>query len=270
MDYKLRNGLWNVIDIVFFYGLDKTKIFPDFGRDNDLVNLLWMNFYKMRLDNIPEKNDIKRYITKQYYGYKWYEIFDFFEFLIEFSSDYSDYLYGSFIDKCNTVLEKENSAYRIINKQFIPITNEIEIDAITKAIEVTAQYIAIEGANKHLSTALKYLSDRKEPDYRNSIKESISAVENIAAIISGSKTDSLGKSLSNISSKIKIHGALQKGYQIIYGYTSDADGIRHCIIEEENCEYEDALYMLVSCSAFINYLISKANKANIDLNIIPD
>ena len=270
MDDELRNGLWNVIDITFFHCLDRNPFFPDTINDEKLVYSLWLNKYKLRLDSIPQGTYIKEHIIKEFNNYKWNQIFDFIEFLIQFSLAEPSYAYRNFTKECNIILERENSAYRIINNQFIPITNEIEIDAISRAIKETVQFTAIEGANKHLSTALKYLSDRKEPDYRNSIKESISAVENIAAIISRSKGDSLGKALSNISKEIKIHEALIRGYKSIYGYTSEADGIRHCMVEEENCEYEDALYMLVSCSAFINYLISKANKANIDLKTISD
>jgi|GEM_PF-5091063 len=36
-------------------------------------------------------------------------------------------------------------------------------------------------------------------------------------------------------------------------------------MEESNLDQEDALYMLVSCSAFINYLITKTNKFGIEI-----
>ncbi|MGY0035854.1 hypothetical protein [Pedobacter sp. NJ-S-72] len=35
------------------------------------------------------------------------------------------------------------------------------------------------------------------------------------------------------------------------------------------CELEDARFMLVSCSAFVNYLIVKAEKAGIELQKEP-
>lgn len=43
----------------------------------------------------------------------------------------------------------------------------------------------------------------------------------------------------------------------LYGYTSDGDGIRHSLLEEPNLDYSDAKFMLVTCSAFVNYLTSK-------------
>jgi hypothetical protein len=112
---------------------------------------------------------------------------------------------------------------------------------------------------------LTKISDRKNPDYRNSIKESISAIESVAKIISNNSKDSLGGALDKIKGKIKLHAALEKVFKQIYGYTSDSDGIRHALTEETNCDFEDAKYMLVSCSAFINYLVVKADKAGIKL-----
>ena len=52
----------------------------------------------------------------------------------------------------------------------------------------------------------------------------------------------------------------------LYGYTSDADGIRHALLDESDLDFEDAKFMLVSCSAFTNYLKGKAIKAGIDFN----
>ena len=62
-----------------------------------------------------------------------------------------------------------------------------------------------------------------------------------------------------------IHGALKQGFLSLYGYTSNGDGIRHAMMDETNLDQEDALYMLVTCSSFVNYLISKANKLNITM-----
>ncbi|MGQ9708742.1 MAG: AbiJ-NTD4 domain-containing protein, partial [bacterium] len=36
-------------------------------------------------------------------------------------------------------------------------------------------------------------------------------------------------------------------------------------LDEPNLSFEDAKFMLVSCSAFINYLITKAAKAGIKI-----
>jgi len=62
-----------------------------------------------------------------------------------------------------------------------------------------------------------------------------------------------------------MHSALKSAFSSLYGYTSDADGIRHALLNEPNLYFEDAKFMLVSCSTFINYLIIKASKAGIKI-----
>ncbi|MBY0098678.1 hypothetical protein [Mesobacillus maritimus] len=64
---------------------------------------------------------------------------------------------------------------------------------------------------------------------------------------------------------VQMHGALREGFLKIYGYTSDGDGIRHALIEEPSLSFEDAKFMLVACSAFVNYLVVKSEKAGITL-----
>jgi len=75
------------------------------------------------------------------------------------------------------------------------------------------------------------------------------------------KKVTLGDCLNKIKSKrhIKLHPALIEAFKKFYGYTSDAEGIRHPLLEEPALSYEDAKFMLVSCSAFVNYVITKAN-----------
>jgi hypothetical protein len=42
-----------------------------------------------------------------------------------------------------------------------------------------------------------------------------------------------------------------------------ADGIRHALLEESTLDLDDAKFMLVSCSGFVNYLAAKAAKAGV-------
>ncbi|MGR6868629.1 AbiJ-NTD4 domain-containing protein, partial [Acinetobacter baumannii] len=57
-----------------------------------------------------------------------------------------------------------------------------------------------------------------------------------------------------------LHPAFKKALTSLYGYTSDSDGIRHALLDESTISYSDAKYMLVSCSAFINYVIGKISE----------
>ena len=100
------------------------------------------------------------------------------------------------------------------------------------------------------------------PDYENSIKESISAVEAICCIITDDDKATLGKALGKLEQAgITIHGSLKSAMEKLYGYTSDENGIRHAGIDFKGASSEDAKYMLVTCSAFVNYLMEKWGKA---------
>ena len=71
-----------------------------------------------------------------------------------------------------------------------------------------------------------------------------------------------------LTDKIELHTALQQAFKKLYGYTSDADGIRHALLEEASLDFEDAKFMLVACSAFVNYLKIKASKVGIQLETV--
>ena len=265
MDEDLRNGLWNCLIVIYWENVDADHYRYE-EKMNTLVRLLWHKLFKEPLDIIPYQwRDIFRYIRERFFGYDWNEVYDFIEFM---ACNYPDDSYNSynekFIKMCNGVLEREQSAYRFIGKEIAPLTSKEEIASIEEAIDGTA---GLRPVQHHLKTALDMLSDRKKPDFRNSIKESISAVEAISKLITKQPKTALGDALKELKNKgIELHPALEKAFQSMYGYTSDADGIRHSLLEESKLQFIDAKFMLVSCSSFINYLIEKSREARIQLN----
>ena len=164
---------------------------------------------------------------------------------------------GKFIDSCNLILESEMSACRLVNKQIIEITAEEEISSIEEAIKNTDSF---NGVQTHLQTALSLLADRKQPDYRNSIKESISAVEALAKVLTGDDKATLGDALKILEKNSKLHGSLKSGFSSLYGWTSAAEGIRHAMLDDPNLKFDYAKFMLVACTAFVNYLIGKTSE----------
>lgn len=159
----------------------------------------------------------------------------------------------SIFEKANAIFEKEYIGYRFIDGLISPISDEYELSAINEAI--SNKYRPVQN---HLTKATQLLSNRETPDYENSIKESISSVEAMCEIILGvtGKEATLGSMLKRLESNgVVIHGALKSAFSALYGYTSDANGIRHAgDIGGASSTFEEAKFMLVACSAFINYL----------------
>jgi hypothetical protein len=128
----------------------------------------------------------------------------------------------------------------------------MELQSIDEALNITGNWKSV---NIHLKAALDNMSDRENPNFRNSIKESVSAVEALCKIIINDDKATLGEALEKIEKNYKLHGALKKSYSALYGYTSDSGGIRHALTEGDTVVgFDEAKYMLVSCSAFINFL----------------
>jgi hypothetical protein len=151
-------------------------------------------------------------------------------------------------------MKRELSGYRFVDGKIARITSEEEIISVEEAIDVGDQFKPV---SLHIKQALDLFADRKSPDYRNSIKESISAVESMCKLITGDDKATLGTVLKRLEDKVGLHRALKKAFDSLYGYTSDEGGIRHALLEESDLKSEDAYFMLVTCSAFINYLKAK-------------
>lgn len=161
----------------------------------------------------------------------------------------------SIYEVVNTILRREFIGYRFVDERLMPISDEFEVGEINQALE--SPYSSV---YEHLSKANKLIADRNAPDYENSIKESISAVEALCEILTGitGKEASLGKMLKKLEENgVEIHSGLKAAFNSLYGYTSDANGIRHAgNIGGPSSTFEEAKFMLVSCSAFVNYLIA--------------
>lgn len=155
----------------------------------------------------------------------------------------------------NEYFEKEYVGYRFVDRIIVPISDQNEVAEIVETLD--CQYEAV---RNHISKANILLADRDNPDYENSIKESISAVEAICEILTGvkGKEATLGNMLKKLEKNgVMIHSGLKSAFNILYGYTSDANGIRHAgNIGGNSSTFEEAKFMLVSCCAFVNYLIA--------------
>lgn len=166
------------------------------------------------------------------------------------------------MNSVNSILKDELSGYRFVSGRIVQITSDDEIAAIEQALSMPDSLKAV---REHLSQSLTLLSDKKQPDYRNSIKESISAVESLSKIVTKQNKATLGPALNAVEKQTELHAVLKEAFQKLYGYTSDAQGIRHALMDKPTLDIEDAKFMLVSCSAFVNYLVVKAQKAGITI-----
>lgn len=152
-------------------------------------------------------------------------------------------------------LEQESSAYMLIGNDFAERMNEVEVESVETALSSEEDAVQV-----HFQEALKKLSDRHNPDYRNSIKESISAVESACKKLTGDQSGDLNRALQKLNAQKPFHPAFKQSLEKLYAWTSDESGIRHSIKDAPTVTKADAQFMLVACSAFVNYLFAREAK----------
>lgn len=241
MTTELRNLLWNAIDTSISHSQLQVVTFH-----------LWNDFYKKPVDTRPSSSGYDgttsfsrswSFVRDTYFAAKWAGVYDHVEFFAQ------NKLVR--VELFNRILAQEFAAYRIINGQICQITDDHEIKEVNEALNLEGQFGPV---TEHIKTALDQLSQRQNPDYRNSIKESILAVEAMAKIITRDEKATLGDVLNKLESNGKINAALKKGFGAIYGWTSNTNGIRHALTDASSVSHAEAKFYLVACTAFTNYL----------------
>ena len=214
---------------------------------------LWRYFLNKRLNDFYISDRSRHIVATQYIKSDdpWYKKMDLIEETLCYTKEESEDIHESFIEHLNGEFKRLNFAYRVIDNKIVEVTSEEEIITIETALRNSSN-----GVKEHLQTALSLLSKHPNGDYRNSIKESISAVEAIVREITGENTLNL-KKLEDAG--VMLPSVLQKSFELLYGYTNNkSTGIRHALMDDANIPSADeATFMLVSCSAFINYLTKK-------------
>lgn len=258
MDEALRVTLWNVVDLLVLRHINDLE-WP-YGPASEPLTMMWVHLWKRPFDQLPaDWNRARAVFRERFMQAHWAHVYDQVEFIAQ---HVHDNIKAEFIQACNNMLEREMSAYRFISDRIVEITNEHEIGAVEQALVATSDIAPV---FEHLKTSLAKLSDRSAPDYRNSIKEAISAVEALCNLIVGSPS-SLGHALKRLKNAgVELHPALESAWSKLYGYTSNEGGIRHALSDLPNVRFRDAKYMLVSCAAFITYLLDLTRELDMDL-----
>ncbi len=261
MDDALRNRLWNCLAQCYWNRASVAFLSSD-PPMRALCRRIWHEFFKRPTDTLNDYwettyNELRAW----FFQAAWHEAYSFIEFVYgAYPTDlwrpddpYQQPPGALFSVVCNDVLREELSAYRFVNGLITEVTAEEEIAAVEEALDATRRLPPVQ---EHLRKAQEHLADRKEPDYRNSIKESISAVESLLFQLTGQK--GFAAALKALEVPLGLHGAEKAAFEKLYGYTSDAQGIRHGGTDESSLTFEDAKYMWVVCAAFVNFLTARA------------
>jgi hypothetical protein len=233
------------------------ELSPSQTVKEELCEYLWTHFFHKELSTLRSDHFMKAedWIRKEHISSTtpWHIKLGFVEAVIDIanSQDFSKYYIRDFVTELNGQFETLSYGYRIIKGNVIEITSELEKKAIETAIDKGRKPV-----KEALQQALVDHCARPEANYAGSMKNSLSAVEIECCRLTGEST--LGPALSKLKKNgIAIHSQLEAAFQNLYRYSNDEKtGIRHGKKVNEDTFVpgaKESLFMLVTCSAFINY-----------------
>ncbi len=267
LDNESRVALWNTIS-PYLKAMQRVI-------QSTTIQEIWTEVFHQTIDSKPQlcvSNGVSlsvdelryRYIRESFLKGQWNRCLDLVEFLAnsENRNRWDSQGVGLFDGddviapkpaEYNSIFKKYMVGYRFVDGILSRISSEEEIESVENAIESAATSV-----KEQLNKALQDLSDRDHPHYAKSVQCSISAVESQCCILLGAKRVTLGDALNQLERQgVNMHSALKEAWKKLYGFTSDDAGIRHGSIRPSDVDQDLAKFMLVACSAFVNYLISK-------------
>ena len=248
IDLDLRNCLWQAC--IEHYIFPRVSLFNKDCYFKYIISMIYVDFFKKAADQTPYGHDANiNQLRYWFFEAEWWDVYNFVEFLLNALPD------EGFAKRLNFFLEREKSGYRVVGDAVLKITDPIEIEAINISADLSDRFSA---SAQHIRAAVSLFSKKPEPDYRNAIKEAISAVELIVRVITNSPKATLGDALKRLDQQMPNHPALREAMNKLYGYTSDEAGIRHALLEDSKVDETEAKFMIVTCSAFVNFCVQRS------------
>jgi hypothetical protein len=196
---------------------------------------------------------------------QWYSFLDMCQLLAalfgkeDWRYDHPSLTGRAFSKTINEIFTDNSLGYEYRNGNFERIGAPYIYKIVTQARQIL-QYSGYSGPNKQFEKAIAFLNERPNPDTANCIKDSITAVEALARIVTGNEKLLLSNILNREPMRSGIHGALREMIQKLYAYRGDAEGAAHGQTSSDQIPVEEAELALGVSAACIVYLAKKFGK----------
>lgn len=146
------------------------------------------------------------------------------------------------------VFDTSNRPYHIR-----PRTSMEQGIAIQNAV-VTLKHHKLSPPVKHLRNAASHLDSG---EYADAISDSICAIESVLRFFDPKNSRNVKDAINSLRGQGMLkHPALAQAIKLLYGYTSDEEGVRHALVFEPkaNVDINDAMFMFGACASLAAYL----------------
>lgn len=250
VDPNTRVAMWNLM-----HGVMENLLGEPHPKATPFLKTLWADVMHRPIDEYYWQTCTVK-VKGQVLKTDWIESLEMVE---GFGAALDSILGSKFGDRFRKIVNEE-LAKGLIGYRFIGSKLAAVDDDQSAAEVVAAMASASDAARSHLDKAVSLLADKHNPQYGKVAGEAVMAVEASVHNLTGKKT--LGDGVRELEKRgLPVHPAIVKAWSAMYGYTSDAGGIRHANIGGEEVDAAMAVYLLVTCSAFVNLLSKVASRA---------
>ena len=181
------------------------------------------------------------------------EVFDMIQFVLRHPECPKTFTY-----LMKKVFASERLAYVIDDgppPTIIPAVTAAEGKTFLQSLQ-TLREAGLGGSAAHLRKAAECINGQ---DWAGSVRESIHAVESVARQLDPIASQTLAPALKSLEKGGTLHPALKEAFTKLYGYTSDEQGIRHALLDQDSAYVgmDEAVFMLGACASFSSYLWRK-------------
>ncbi len=269
MDSPLRTSLWNLLYRVV--------------AANDRSRTAWISilrgaclaFFKETIDDLPlaDNEASLRELKRLFFALPDHRVYDLFEFLlVDDRSGIKELDRKLFRRGLNPVLEEEGAPVRLLRDRFVPLADEVSLDALAGA-EESLSLFDLAAARRHLDSALGFLSRRPEPAGEDAVREALIAV---AAVVNSLRDADGGPpraaageaappsapivlgSVGPVRAKLGLAAGLAGGLEAILARCHALSGLPGAPAADGPPDPPEATFLVVFCASVIRLLLDRA------------
>lgn len=252
----LRNSLWNLLyRIVSLNDRSRTA----WGA---ILRGTCLSFFREPIDELPlGDNEAARRVFKGYFfGLPDHRLYDLYEFLLVDDGAGMKEVDRKLIRRAmNRILEEEGAPVRLLRDRFVPLPDDLGMDSVMAAGENLSLF-DLAAADRHLQSAVGFLSRRPVPATEEAAREALIAVAAVVRTLGNGSGKVVMGTIAPVAERFGIRGLLREGIDATLGYCHSVSGLPGAGTGEGTLDLAEATFLVVSCASVINLLLSRAEK----------
>lgn len=255
----LRNSLWNL--------LYRAVSYTDLSRTawSSILRGSCLSFFKEPIDDLPDGDNeaSRREFKRLFFQLPDHRVYDLFEFLLaDDRAGLKETDRKLIRRRLNPVLDEEKAPVRLLRDRFVPLPDELGLDAVASAQEDLTLFDLAASA-RHLEAAVAFLSRRPEPAGREAVREAVLAVAGVVHGLRGQGAAGAQRpgpvavgTVAPAAESFGMPADLTPGIDALLKRCHAVSGLPGGADPDGSVEPPEAAFLVVFCASVVRYLLS--------------